>query len=102
MTWTAWSLNVWSVARSPRCGGGPGSMGVPVAPPSGRAKLVTRPQCGPTACCTPLTTGIPFYVKNLLGQPESAAGTLMAFTFGAAFVSFLAINRLAQVRGLQR
>jgi hypothetical protein len=35
-------------------------MGTPLAPPAGIAKDVTWPQCGPTACWTPFSTGIPF------------------------------------------
>ncbi len=61
MTSTAWSLKAWSVAGSPRRGGGPGSKGMPFVPPSGRPKDSTWPQCGPIACWTPLTTGMPFW-----------------------------------------
>src|SRR3990172_9059320 len=34
-------------------------MGTPLSPPSGRANPLTRPQCGPMACWTPFSIGIP-------------------------------------------
>jgi len=49
-----------------------------------------------------VTTGIPFYVRHLLQQPESTAGSLLGFTFGAALVCFALINRLALRIGLRR
>ena len=56
------SLYCWSVAGSPRRGGGPGSIGTPSAPPSGIPKPLTCPHCGPIACWVPLVTGIPFWL----------------------------------------
>lgn len=49
-----------------------------------------------------VTTGIPFYVKNLLQQPESSATFLMIATFGVAFLAFWGINRLSLHLGLWR
>ena len=60
ITSTTWSFSGWSVAGSPRSGGGPGSIGTPAAPASGRANPLTWPQCGPSACWTPLVTATPF------------------------------------------
>ncbi|MCC6751312.1 MAG: MFS transporter [Deltaproteobacteria bacterium] len=49
-----------------------------------------------------VTTGIPFYVKNLLGLPEAAAGGLMGVAFGGAFLAFPLVNRVALHLGLKR
>lgn len=49
-----------------------------------------------------VTSGVPFYVRNLLGQPESAATLLMVATFGVAFVAFAGVNRLSLRLGLRR
>ena len=38
-------------------------MGTPGAPPAGIANGVTWPQCGPTACCTPFVSGMPFWLS---------------------------------------
>jgi GPH family glycoside/pentoside/hexuronide:cation symporter len=49
-----------------------------------------------------VTTGIPFYVRHLLGEQESSAGTLMGFTFAGAALAFLPLGRLALHLGLRR
>jgi GPH family glycoside/pentoside/hexuronide:cation symporter len=49
-----------------------------------------------------VTTGVPFYVKHLLGRPESAVATLMTVTFGAAVLAFPLVNRVALHLGLRR
>jgi len=49
-----------------------------------------------------VTSGVPFYVRNLIGMPEAAVTHLMVATFGAALLAFFGVNRLCLSIGLWR